>query len=137
LAQALHLFNSEELQEKIAGKGSPQAAEKQKEMKPKKNAPAPPGIAVKNGGTRVAQIVSDTRTNRSSVISIWSLSPAKPSAVERAALLAPHRPVSRRFARGQRCDHLGYPEHQGISTIEHPGNRHVSAFPVLIRESLR
>ncbi len=89
MAQALHLFNSEELQEKIAGKGSPQAAEKQKEMKAKKNAPAPPGIAVKNGGTRVAQLVSDKRPHEQKLRDLYLVAFARePSAAERAALLA-------------------------------------------------
>jgi hypothetical protein len=90
LAQALHLFNSEELQEKIAGKRSPQqAAEKQRDMKAKKNAPAPSGIAVRNGGARVAQLVSDKRSHEQKLRDLYLVAFARePSAVERAALLA-------------------------------------------------
>ncbi len=89
LAQALHLFNSEELQEKIGGKGSPQVAEKQKEVKAKKNASVPPGIAVKNGGTRVAQLVSDKRPHDQKLRDLYLVAFARePSAMERAALLA-------------------------------------------------
>ena len=67
----------------------PQAADKHKNMKAKKNAPVPPGIAVKNGGTRVAQLVSDKRSHEQKLRDLYLVAFAhEPSAVERAALLA-------------------------------------------------
>ena len=84
LAQALHLFNSEELQEKIAGRGA-----KEKEAKGKKNAPQPSGFVVKNGGTRLTQLVSDKRSHEEKLRELYLIAFARePSSAERAALLS-------------------------------------------------
>jgi hypothetical protein len=85
LAQALHLFNSEELMEKISGK----SPDTKKESKGKKNAPAAPGLAVKNGGARLSQLISDKRPHEQKLRDLYLIAFARePRAEERAALLA-------------------------------------------------
>ena len=60
-----------------------------REAKGKKNAGPLPGIAVKNGGMRVAQLVNDKRPHEQKLRELYLIAVARePSAEKRAALLA-------------------------------------------------
>ena len=75
--------------EKLAGKASGRSPDTKKEPKGRKNVPATSGLAVKNGGARLSQLISDKRPLEQKLRDLYLIAFARePRAEERAALLA-------------------------------------------------